>query len=66
MNKEEELSYRIKAEYILLRHIHEDTKDRRHIEKEFNKHLCEYKDLTGHDFQLEEIINKLDHGYECD
>lgn len=65
MNKEEELSYRIKSEYILLRHIHEGD-DKQRIEQEFNKHLREYKDLVGHDFQLEEVRKKLEHDYECD
>lgn len=65
MNKTEELTYRIKSEFVLLRHVGECS-DKHRIEEEFNKHLREYKDLTGHDFQLEEVTKKLDHGYECD
>ena len=67
MNKEEELNYMIRAEYILLRHFERlyeySESDRAKVEKEFNKHLREYKDLTGNDFQLEKITNKLDPGY---
>ena len=51
MNNKEELTYRIKSEFVLLRNIGECS-DKQHIENEFNKHLREYKDLTGHNFQL--------------
>ena len=65
MTKEDELTYRIKSEFVLLKHVKECS-DKHRIEKKFNKHLKEYKYITGHDFQLEEVTKKLKHGYECD
>ncbi len=69
MTQEEELICRIKSEYILLRHgrlCGYGEFNLAEIEANFNKHLKEYKNLTGHNFQLEELINKLDNNYECD
>ena len=53
----EELTYRIRAEYALFRsfeYLYDfGESDREKVGKELRKHLREYKDLTGNDFQLE-------------
>lgn len=53
----EELNYRIRAEYALFRYFEYlydfGESDREKVRKELDKHLREYKDLTGNDFQLE-------------
>lgn len=55
----EELNYRIRAEYALFRHFEYlydfGESDREKVRKELDKHLREYKDLTGNDFQLEKL-----------
>ena len=52
MTKEEELTHQINAEYILLKCVDWSEKTKPTIEQNFNQHLREYKDLTGHNFQL--------------
>ena len=53
----EELNNRIREEYALFRHFEKmydyGESDREKVGKELRKHLREYKDLTGNDFQLE-------------
>lgn len=55
----EELNYRIREEYVLFRHFEYlydfGESDREKVRKELDKHLREYKDLTGNDFQLEKL-----------
>lgn len=55
----EELNYRIRAEYVLFRYFEYlydfGESDREKVGKELRKHLREYKDLTGNDFQLDKL-----------
>ena len=66
MTKEEELTHQINAEYILLKCVDWSEKTKPTIEQNFNQHLREYKDLTGHDLQLNAARKKVEHFYECD
>lgn len=53
----EELNNRIMEEYVLFRYFaylyDYGESEREKVGKELRKHLREYKDLTGNDFQLE-------------
>ena len=53
----EELNNRIREEYALFRYFAYlydfGESDREKVGKELRKHLREYKNLTGNDFQLE-------------
>lgn len=62
----EELTCKINAEYILLKCVDWSEKTKSTIEQNFNQHLMEYRDLTGHDFQLNAARKKVKHFYECD
>ena len=53
----EELNNKIRSEYALFRHFEYlydyGESEREKVGKELRKHLREYKELTGNDFQLE-------------